>query len=52
MFEVDVKKVMEKGRREKGDQLRFGVLIGQMLMDFSGGQNLSAGAKMQNNPKL
>ena len=29
MFEVDVKNVMEKGRRGEGkeDQLRFGVLI-------------------------
>ena len=27
MFEVDVKNMMEEGRREEGDQLWFGVLI-------------------------
>ena len=32
MFEVDVKNVMEEWRGGGGDQLGFGVLIGQVTM--------------------
>ena len=38
MFEVDVKNVMKKGRREGGDQLRLGVLISDII-NLNGDQN-------------